>query len=155
SLAGLDLLVAVLGLEVLVGVDAFLVGAVCFALGGAFGVRIGAFALLLVAFALLFLHLPGDFGGLLVALVGDVGLLRELLAQVEVGDDRPRHPREGGLVVDGVGQPVQVAAGLGLDLCPVAVDQGLGAVGRRIAGQALPDHQAQNVGHRRRGGLVE
>ena len=55
------------------------------------------------------------------------------------------------LVVGGLGQPIEIGAGLGLHLGAEQVDQRLGHGGRRLAGHPLAGQQGDDVGHRRVG----
>ncbi len=52
-------------------------------------------------------------------------------------------------------QPVEIRAGLGLDLGAMPIDQHLCAVGRGVAGQALAHQKAKDVGHRRGRRVIE
>jgi hypothetical protein len=144
-------LVGVLGLAVLLGLDHLLVAGFGLAVRALGLLGLGAVGLLALAFAgvvlrglgVLWSSSPSSSSELL-------GGLGHLLAQVQVAQDLAGDAGEGGLVVDGGGQAVQVLAGPVLDVGAQDVDQGLGAVWRGVAGQALADHQRQDLGHRGR-----
>ncbi len=92
--------------------------------------------------------------GLLLAILafrrlglGDVG-------EVEIAQDRAGQPPEGGLVLDGARQQVEVLAGPALDLGAELLDEGLGPVGRRITRQPFADQQREHVGHGRAGAIL-
>src|SRR5208283_1885721 len=103
----------------------------------------------LVAALALFVVVGVLFVAFAVVIVGGVGIVAQILAQIEVLNDRPGHAGEGALVVDLGGQPIEVGAGLGLDLGAMKVDHPFGAIRRRLAGQPLAHHQPNDVGERR------
>ncbi len=102
------------------------------------------FALLAIAFAAV---------GLLFAFLAVGGLRLGGVGQVEVAQDGARQPAERRLVVDGGHQLVEAGPGAALDVAPELVDQGLGAVGRRLAGQPFAHQERQHVGHGRAGAV--
>ena len=153
AVAHFDVVVRGFGILVGLGLGALLFRAVGVAVGTLGRIRLGAFAVLVLVLAHVVLDVAGHFRR--VALAGILGVVAELLAQVEVLDDRARHAGEGGLILKLVGQPVEIGAGLGLDIGAVALHQQLGPVGRRVAGQPLAHHQPDNVGQGGRGRIVE
>ena len=77
-----------------------------------------------------------------------------LLAHIEVAQDLAGDLAKGGLVVDGLGQAVEVCPRLGLNIGAHHINKLARALGRRIAGQALSHHQGENIRHGRSGPIV-
>ena len=75
----------------------------------------------------------------LIALFGGVGLV--LLAHIQIAQDLAGDLAKGGLVVDGLGQAVEVRPRLGLNIGAHQIDQLARPLGRGIPGQALAHHQ--------------